>query len=230
MSIAAGAPVGTEPTPLVDGALRAAVREIADALGERHWKALRQLKNIMRSMGREWCDERLREALSAHAAGTCLRADGQPRTLGGCFFWLAFEALSPELRTELFGRNQFTTRPEGTKVMLPQPPVVTEWNGEMSAAKLEVTLKINELPRGVFTVLGGHKRFYLDCGGRAVTVTLRPKLWAKLETAARDWPQWVASVTGQMGPATPDGFELAEPNVQVFERKAKPSATAVEVR
>ena len=220
-------PVGIEsiPSPLIDSDLRDATKALGNVLGERHWTALGRIKSLLRAMGLAWCDERAREAVVAHAAGTCLRADGQSRSLGGCFFRLAFEALPPEQRIQIFGRDHYNipraTGPMEVKAATPKTPVVTEWNGEMSTAKLEVILKLNELPRGAFTLPGGHKQFYLDCSGRTVTVTLRPKLWTKLETAARDWPQWVGTVTGQMGPATPKGFELLEPGVQVFERKAK---------
>ncbi len=87
--------------------------------------------------------------------------------------------------------------------------------------KLEVTIKINQLPTEVTTGQNGWKEFGLDCGGRTVTVTLRPKLFAKLESAATQYPEWVAALTGQMGPQTSDGFVLLEPNLQVFERKPK---------
>jgi hypothetical protein len=97
-------------------------------------------------------------------------------------------------------------------------------------AKLEVLIKINELPTNVTTAPNGSKAFGLDCGGRAVTMTLRPKMWAKLEAAARDWPQWVAAISGQMGPSTPNGFELLEPNVQTFEKKPKASPAPAEVK
>lgn len=91
----------------------------------------------------------------------------------------------------------------------------------MTPAKLEVLVKINELPTPVTTAPNGSKTFSLDCGGRTVTMTLRPKMFAKLEVAARGWPQWVAAISGQMGPATADGFELLEANAQVFEKKPK---------
>lgn len=90
-----------------------------------------------------------------------------------------------------------------------------------TSGKLEITIKMNQLPTGVTTTPNGWKEFGLDCGGRTVTVTLRPKLFSKLETAATQWPEWVAAITGQMGPQTSDGFVLLEPNLQVFERKPK---------
>ncbi len=87
--------------------------------------------------------------------------------------------------------------------------------------KLEVTIKINQLPTEVTTTTNGWKEFGLDCGGRTVTVALRPKLFAKLEAAATQYPEWVAAITGQMGSLTSGGFVLVEPNLQVFERKPK---------
>jgi len=49
-------------------------------------------------------------------------------------------------------------------------------------------------------------------------------LFSKLEAAATQWPEWVAALTGQMGPTTEGGFVLLEPNLQVFERKPKSQA------
>jgi hypothetical protein len=85
--------------------------------------------------------------------------------------------------------------------------------------KLEVTIKINELPTEVSTNKNGWKEFKLDCGGRIVQVSLRPRMWNKIEEAARSWPLWLAAISGQMGQSVGTGFVLAEPAVQTFERK-----------
>jgi hypothetical protein len=87
--------------------------------------------------------------------------------------------------------------------------------------KLEVTLKINQLPTEAITTKNGWKEFKVDCGGRSVTVALRPRMWNKLTEAAESWPLWLATISGQMGPSIGHGFVLAEPSVQVFERKDK---------
>jgi hypothetical protein len=93
--------------------------------------------------------------------------------------------------------------------------------------KLELVVKINEMPVEVTTAQNGWKEFRLDCGGREVLVILRLKIFAKLQEAAAKYPLWVAAISGQMGQATERGFILAEPNVQVFERKPKaPAADA----
>jgi len=80
------------------------------------------------------------------------------------------------------------------------------------------------LPEAAETATGW-KMFTLDCEGQQATVTVRPKLWTKLEEATK-WPLWVASVTGKMGPRTADGFALLEPAIQAFERKAKPEGAS----
>ena len=92
--------------------------------------------------------------------------------------------------------------------------------------KLELTIKFNFLPTEVTTdKKNGWKSFTLDCGGRAVRVTLRPKHWMKLEQAVKDWPMWVAALTGTMGnPTQGTGFILNEPALQTFEKKGKDAA------
>jgi hypothetical protein len=87
--------------------------------------------------------------------------------------------------------------------------------------KLEVTIKINQLPTEVTTTKNGWKEFRLDCGGRNVTISLRPRMWTKLEEASKSWPLWLAAITGQMGQSQGQGFTLVEPALQVFERKAR---------
>jgi hypothetical protein len=92
--------------------------------------------------------------------------------------------------------------------------------------KLEVTIKINTLPTEVTTNKHGWKEFRIDCGGRPVTIGLRPRMWTKLEDASKQWPLWLAAITGQIGQPQGQGFTLLEPALQVFERKPKPAEAA----
>ena len=85
--------------------------------------------------------------------------------------------------------------------------------------KLEVMIKINEVPADVTTNKNGWKEFKLDCGGRVVSVSLRPRMWNKIEEASKLWPMWLAAISGGMGQSVGTGFVLHEPAVQVFERK-----------
>jgi hypothetical protein len=86
--------------------------------------------------------------------------------------------------------------------------------------KLEITIKINTLPDAK-TVENGWKQFDINCDGRIVSVTVKPKIFKKLEDAQANYPMWVAAIAGQMGPATENGFILLEPAIQTFEKKPK---------
>jgi hypothetical protein len=86
--------------------------------------------------------------------------------------------------------------------------------------KLEITIKINQLPEPT-PGKNGWQAFEVDCDGQIIAVTVRPKVWKKLEDAQANYPQWVASITGKMGNRVKQGFILEEPAIQVFERKAK---------
>ena len=91
----------------------------------------------------------------------------------------------------------------------------------MTPGKLEVTIKINELPTDVQTNKDNSKIFQLDCDGQVVEVIVKPKIWKKLEDAAANYPMWVAAIGGKMGESTPNGFVLSDPSIQVFEKKPK---------
>jgi hypothetical protein len=93
------------------------------------------------------------------------------------------------------------------------------------AGKLELTIKINELPNAA-TIENGLKSFEIDCDGQIVSITVKPKVWKKLEDAQTNFPMWVAAIAGKMGQPTEKGFVLAEANIQVFEKKPKEPAAA----
>lgn len=96
------------------------------------------------------------------------------------------------------------------------------------SGKLELTIKINEFPTDVQTVENGWKQFELDCDGQIVSVKVKPKVFKKLEQAQESYPMWVAAIAGKMGIPTDKGFELEQPNIQVFERKPKEAKEATE--
>jgi hypothetical protein len=87
--------------------------------------------------------------------------------------------------------------------------------------KLDLTLKINELP--TVKNLGQTVAFVVQAEGRPVLVELKNKAWNTLKTTAEGYPQWVAAISGKMGAALEGGFRLENPVVQVFEKKAKPA-------
>jgi hypothetical protein len=65
--------------------------------------------------------------------------------------------------------------------------------------KLELTLKINEMPADVETVENGWKQFHLDGDDQLVRVTVKPKVFKKLEHAQENYPMWVAALAGKVG-------------------------------
>ena len=87
--------------------------------------------------------------------------------------------------------------------------------------KLEVTIKINELPAVSSKDSNGWITFELDCDGRIFTATVKPKVYKKLDDAQANFSMWVAAIAGKLGQPTHNGFVLDEVNVQVFEKKPK---------
>ena len=74
--------------------------------------------------------------------------------------------------------------------------------------KLELTIKINEFPALVRTLESGWKQFDIDTGDQIVTISVKPKIFKKLEQAQENYPQWVAALAGQMGEKMESGFVL----------------------
>ncbi len=96
----------------------------------------------------------------------------------------------------------------------------------MIPGKMEVTIKISQFPTDAKAVTNGWKQFVVDADGREISITVKPKVFAKLEEAQKSYPQWVAAITGKIGEALPKGFVLSEPSIQVFEKKPKPQEGA----
>ncbi len=92
----------------------------------------------------------------------------------------------------------------------------------MIPGKMEITIKISQFPTDIKTVTNGWKQFVVDADGREISITVRPKVFAKLEEAQKNYPQWVATIAGKLGGLTPKGLVLAEPSIQVYEKKPKP--------
>ncbi len=92
-----------------------------------------------------------------------------------------------------------------------------------TVGKLEVSIKINELPNKVETMKHDWKRFWVNAEDQVVQMTVRPKTWKNLFEANQKYPTWVASITGQMGVRIRSGFILLEPSIQIHEVVLKKS-------
>ena len=95
----------------------------------------------------------------------------------------------------------------------------------MVSGNLELTIKIKDMPEAQ-TVTNGWKQCDIDCDGVVVTITIKPKVWKKLEEAQAAYPQWVAAIKGKLGQRTAKGFMLDEVGIQAFEKKAKVESVA----
>lgn len=80
----------------------------------------------------------------------------------------------------------------------------------MITGKLEITTKINELPQPKI-LENSWQQFDIDCDGRIISVT-KPKVWKKLTDTASNYPQYIATITLQLGQQTDNRFVLDKPN------------------
>jgi hypothetical protein len=89
-------------------------------------------------------------------------------------------------------------------------------------ARCELTVKFSETPQPI--VRGDKVGIELKCGAYIVRCDLRAKGWRKAEAAMREYPQWVASITGKLGEGQGRDLVLVDAGIQVFEKKPKEAA------
>jgi hypothetical protein len=77
-------------------------KALALQLGEVHWAALHQISRVIAVAGEERAQTWADEAVAIAASDGMLTADGQPRTTGGIFFYLARQRLDAEQRRQVF--------------------------------------------------------------------------------------------------------------------------------
>ena len=105
----------------------------------------------------------------------------------------------------------------------PQParPVKVVETRKDVAGKIEVTLKLNQLPNWVYRGKNDEHKFLVNGGGYIFEVRCRPRTWQKLLQAQQDYPAWTAAITGQLGERIKQGFRLMNASVQIYESKVK---------
>ena len=109
------------------------------------------------------------------------------------------------------------------------PLTVQEIRAMATATKILLTCKLNEVPKHR-ELADKRVEFFLQDGesDHIFTVQMKPKMFRKLTD--HGFTDWIAAITGEMGPATETGFELANASVQVFERKAREADTGAEAK
>ncbi len=103
--------------------------------------------------------------------------------------------------------------PTSIKPLTPQ-----EIRDMATAVKAQVMCKLNQVPKHR-ELPDKRIEFFLADGDRVFTVKMKPKMFKKLTD--HGFTEWVASIAGDLGPATETGFELENASLQVFEKKAK---------
>ena len=117
-------------------------------------------------------------------------------------------------------------KPQGVTEKRVYTPQTSTIRMPRTPGKFEINIKISELPNWVEPVKRGWQRFCVNADKQVVQMMVRPKVWNKLLKANEEYPMWVASFTGKMGPRIKNGFELLEPAMQVYEKQAKKSNVA----
>jgi len=115
-----------------------------------------------------------------------------------------------------------------TPTPVPIPYALEDLYAMAVDAKLEVTLKFTTVPNARPTGQGRMAFALKIPDGQLITTEVSTKAWNKLLKAAQDWPSWTAALSGTMEARTDQGFTLANPGLQVFERKPKAPAAATD--
>jgi hypothetical protein len=111
------------------------------------------------------------------------------------------------------------------EVLIATPPLtIQEIRTMATPAKISLTCKLNQVPAHRELPDKQIEFFLNDGNDRIFTVRMKPKLFKKLTD--HGFTQWVAAISGELGATTETGFELLNPAVQVFEKKAPADAPA----
>lgn len=86
--------------------------------------------------------------------------------------------------------------------------------------RLELVVKFFELPAPL--ILQDGVKIEVETREGTVTTTLSLKSWRRLEQTTKDYPVWVAMLSGPLGRMEAGEITLQNPVMQVFERKPKP--------
>ncbi len=101
----------------------------------------------------------------------------------------------------------------------------------MTEARSEVTLKFNQLPEANPAANKKVEIRLTDQNGVTFTALINAKSWRKAEADATSFSDWGGAVSGKLGQATDNGFEVVDAGIKVFEKKAKepkPGSTTVD--
>ena len=142
----------------------------------------------------------------------------------------------PSLDSSAFAQSKPTpAKTEAAPAPAALPLTVQEIYAMATATKAQVTCKFSEVPRHrelpdkqvEFFLRDGESESFAP-GVRIFTVKMKTKMFKKLTD--HGFADWIAAITGEMGPATETGFELVNASVQIFERKAREADTEAKAK
>ena len=109
------------------------------------------------------------------------------------------------------------------------PLTIQDIRAMATSAKISLTCKLSEVPKHR-ELADKRIEFFLQDGesNRIFTVQMKPKMFKKLTD--HGFTDWIAAITGEIGPTTETGFELVNASIQVFERKAREADTGAEAK
>jgi hypothetical protein len=127
----------------------------------------------------------------------------------------------PPKATEFIPPVPVKSEPATAQTAPPALPLTAkEIRAMATPAKIQVTCKLNQVPKHR-ELADKRVEFFLQDGesDRIFAVKMKPKVFKKLTD--HGFPEWVANITGEFGPATETGFELMNAAIQIFEKKAR---------
>ena len=164
-------------------------------------------------------------------------ADGQ--------FWIAEAEIFEGQLVITEAEGPFDRPPKATEYIPPvsakpkpepvvNPPVVLPLTTEdiramATSAKISLICKLSKVLKHR-ELADKRIEFFLQDGesDRIFTVRTKPKTFKKLTD--HGFTEWIAAITGELGPATETGFELINASIQIFEKKAREGGTESEAK
>ncbi|MCK5876784.1 MAG: hypothetical protein KAG43_04055 [Candidatus Marithrix sp.] len=221
-------PVSTISTPTPQEMLSLLIEKFPNSITEDTTK-IRPLqryihKKIYTALNKEYSKDSILEALAIYTQSNAYceqLANGSDR--------IDLDGNSCETVSKLHQKDAMA-RLAGDKIMRPvkkkkvkkciEPLPVPEPD-DLVVGRMDVCVKISELPADSKTLRNGWEEFLIETNGQTVKIAVRPRTWKKLQKALHEFPSWVAHIRGKMGKRIKGGFELLTPGMQIFEKQPK---------
>jgi hypothetical protein len=124
-----------------------------------------------------------------------------------------------KIKPQFTGNSPRVVKPHQVEAQVQASPLSAEEIQKMAIpTKIQVTCKINQVPP-CRELPSKEMEFFLADRERVLTVRMKVKQFNKLTN--HGFAQWIAAISGELGPATETGFELVNASIQVFEKRPK---------